>query len=90
MSKLRLNESIGDLWGYPDCGFNPRNPETRDLFLAVAGEAHACLYKMDWDLRIKRIENILSVIKDRMRKHWEERHASDLDRVLRKAKEVEE
>ena len=86
--KLVRKESIADLWGYPDCGFLQKAPETRDLFSEVVAEAHACLYKTDWDVRIKRIENILSVVKARMRKHWEEGHASDVDKILKKAKEV--
>jgi hypothetical protein len=87
--KLVYPESIADLWGYPDT-ISPKRPETKYLFLAIAGEAHACLKSADWEDRIRRIENILSVIKWRIRTHWEERHKSELDQLVRKkGKEVE-
>ena len=37
--------------------------------------------------RIRRIENCLVVIKERIRRHWESWHMSELDRLLKKAKE---
>ena len=64
----------------------PRRPETRTLFLAVAGEAEACLHNTDWEDRIRRMENILCVIRERIRRHWEQQHMSELDRLVLKAK----
>jgi len=87
--KLVAPESIADLWGYPDTR-RPKRPETKDLFLAIAEEARACLKRADWEDRIRRIENILSVIKWRIRTHWDEQHTSKLDQIVRKRKkEVE-
>ena len=70
MSRLKCKESIADLWGYPDCK-RPKRPSTEELFKAIAAEAEMCLRKADWDSRILRIENILSVIKWRIREFWE-------------------
>ena len=60
-SKLACKESIADLWGYPDGPVN--RPSTESLFGAIGAEASMCLLKADWEHRIRRIENILSVIK---------------------------
>ena len=85
--KLACKESIADLWGEP-YEVIPRAPTTESLFREISREAEMCLKETDWSGRISRIENLLSVIKARMRRHWEECHASDLDRTLKKAKEV--
>lgn len=85
-SRLACRESIADLWGYPDAPI-PRRPETKELFLAISMEAEMCLRKADWEDRVHRMENILAVIKWRMRMHWEESHMSELDKLVRKAKE---
>lgn len=61
-------------------------PETSTLFLAVAGEAEACLYRADWHDRIRRIETCLHIIRERMRRHWENWHQSALDRLVLKAR----
>ncbi len=84
--KLACKESIADLWGHPYCSY-PKTPDTESLFRAISAEAEMCLHKTNWDVCIRRIENILSIIKERMRRYWEEQHGSDLDRILRKAKE---
>jgi len=86
-SKLACPESIADLWGYPDAAV-PRRPETRELFMAVAREAEACLKRADWEVRIRRIENILSVIRWRILTHREACQETELDRLIKKAKEV--
>jgi hypothetical protein len=70
MSRLKYQESIADLWGYPDCK-RPKRPSTGELFKAIAAEAEMCLRKADWEPRIRRIENIISVIRWRIREHWE-------------------
>ena len=92
MSRLKCKESIADLWGYPDTR-RPRRPSTEELFKAIAAEAEMCLRRADWEPRIRRIENIISVIRWRIRRHWEEKHASDLDKLFsgarKKAKEKE-
>jgi hypothetical protein len=87
--KLAYAESIGYLWGYPDAD-RPRRPDTQALFRAIADEAEACLLRTNWEDRVRRIENILVVIKGRMRRHWEERHEVELDRLVRKAKKERE
>jgi hypothetical protein len=66
--KLAFRESIADLWGYPDGPV--RRPSTAMLIEAVSGEALACLKSTDLEDRIRRIENILSIIKWRMQAHW--------------------
>ena len=71
--------------GCPDAQV-PRSPSTKTLFLAIACEAEACLQKTDWETRVRRIENILSVIKWRIREFWEEQHESELDRLIEKKK----
>ena len=86
-SRLACKESIAHLWGYPEAKFGKR-PTTATLFTAIAGEALACLYRADWEDRIRRIENILSVVKFRIRTHREEQHQSELDSLVRQAKEV--
>ncbi len=86
-SRLACRESITDLWGYPDEPV-PRRPETRELFRAIVREAEMCLHKADWEDRIHRIENILSVIKWRISTHREACHETELDRLVKKAKEV--
>jgi len=83
--KLACPESIADLWGLPYCD-RPKRPSTQVLFLAIADEARACLRHANWETRIRRIENILVVIKARMRRHWEACHEVELDRLVDKAK----
>lgn len=83
--RLAYSESIADLWGYPDAE-RPRRPSTEDLFRAIVSEARGCLHSASWEDRIRRIENILCVVKERMRRHWEEMHESQLDRLVNKAK----
>jgi hypothetical protein len=64
--ELAYPELLGDLMA--------GKPSTARLFTAVAGEALACLFRAGWDIRIRRMENILSVIKRRMELHrisWE-------------------
>lgn len=63
-----------------------KRPETNELFEGLAGEALACLSHADWEDHIRRIENILVVIKERIRRFWEEQHESELDKLVRKAK----
>lgn len=65
-----------------------KRPSTDTLFLAVAGEAEACLVRTNWEDRIRRMENTIQVIKGRMRRFWEQQHESKLDKLVRKAKEV--
>jgi hypothetical protein len=82
--KLACKESISDIWGYP---YGPiKVPSTARLFTAIAAESFACLFHTDWDVRIKRIENCLSVIKSRMRLHWESWHEDQLNKLIIKAK----
>ena len=88
-SKLACPESIADLWGWPHCDI-PRRPNTARLFTAIAGEALACLSHMDWEIRIRRIENILSVIKWRIRQYWESWQENELNKLVKKLKEVDE
>lgn len=77
-----FRESIADLWGCPD---GPKKrPGTQELFEAVSREALACLSHTDWDVRVRRIENILSVIRWRMRSHQDEMHQRELDRMLKR------
>jgi hypothetical protein len=85
-SKLAFKESIADLWGWPDCDI-PKRPSTKVLFEAIAGEALACLSHADWETRIRRIENILSVLKWRISVFWEGQLDGELDRLVREAKE---
>jgi hypothetical protein len=63
---LAYPESIADIMA--------QKPSTARLFTAIAGEALICLFRADWETRIRRMENILSVIKRRMELHrisWE-------------------
>ena len=62
-------------------------PKTKTLFLAIAGEAESCLRQADWDERIRNIENLITVIRSRMRRFFEEQHASQLDKIVLKIKE---
>ena len=62
-------------------------PKTRTLFLAISGEAESCLRHTDWDERIRNIENLITVIRSRMRRFFEEQHASQLDKIVLKVKE---
>ena len=62
-------------------------PKTRTLFLAIAGEAESCLHHTDWDERIRNIENLVTVIRSRMRRFFEEQHTSQLDKIVFKVKE---
>ena len=62
-------------------------PKTRTLFLAIAGEAESCLSHADWDERIRNIENLVTVIRSRIRRFLEEQHASQLDKIVLKIKE---
>lgn len=64
-----------------------RKPKTETLFLAIAGEAEMCLRDTRWEERINRIENCVVVIKERIRRFWEDMHQSELDRLVRRAKE---
>ena len=82
--KLACKESIAELWG--DLHGPQRSPSTARLFTSIAAESFACLYHTDWDVRIKRIENCLSVIKYRMRLHWESWHEDQLDKLVKKTK----
>jgi hypothetical protein len=75
VTRLKNRESIADLWGYPE---GRKRPSTEELFSAVAAEAEMCLRKADWDSRIRRIENILSVIKWRIREFWENKHHEEV------------
>jgi len=61
-------------------------PKTRTLFLAIAGEAESCLKHADWDERIRNMENLITVIRSRMRRFFEEQHMSRLDKIVLKAK----
>ena len=65
-------------------------PKTRTLFLAIAGEAESCLRHADWDERIRNIENLVTLIRSRMRRFLEEQHASQLDKIVLKVKESDE
>jgi hypothetical protein len=64
-----------------------RRPKTSTLFLAIAGEAESCLVKTDWDERLRNIQNIVSMIRWRMDRHWEQWHESELEKLAKKAKE---
>jgi hypothetical protein len=87
-TKLACGESIADLWGYPDCE-KPVRPSTEKLFATIAAEASGCLKQSNWDERIRRMENILNVIKGRMNRFWESWHESELDKLfLQKKREV--
>ena len=86
-SRLACKESIAHLWSYPDSSCK-EPPSTERLFVAIAGEALACLFHADWEPRIRRIENILCVIKWRMKSFWESWHESELEKLVKKAKEV--
>ncbi len=79
--KLACPESIADLWGWPECNV-PKRPSTQALFLAIAYEARACLRHSNWEDSIRRMENILVVIKARMRRHWEACHEAELERLV--------
>ena len=83
--ELAYRESIADLWGYPEAKY-PKRPSTATLFRSITTEAQACLSRTDWEERIRRIENCLVVIKERMRGHSERIHSSELDRLVLKAK----
>jgi hypothetical protein len=83
---LACPESIAHLWGCP-YGRKPVRPSTARLFVAIAGEALACLFHTDWEVRIRRMENILSVIKWRIRHHWEQWYQYELVKLAKKAKE---
>ena len=65
-------------------------PKTRALFLSIAGEAESCLRHADWDERIRNIENLVTLIRSRMRRFLEEQHASQLDKIVLKVKESDE
>ena len=84
-SRLACPESIADLWGYPDAQ-GPMRPSTEALFLAISREARGCLGHAHWEESIWRMENILAVIKARMRSHWEEQLEAALERLVKKAK----
>ena len=84
--ELAYRESIADLWGYPEARY-PERPCSATLCVAIAGEAEACLHSANWEDRIRRIENCLVVIKERIRRHWESWHRSELDRLSKKDKE---
>ena len=84
--KLACKESIADLWGCPDAKY-PKKPETSDLFKAIGNEALACLSHTDWETSIRRIENILAVIRERMHMHWESWHESELEKKLKKKRD---
>jgi hypothetical protein len=62
-------------------------PKTKTLFFAIAGEAESCLRRADWDERIRNMENLITVIRSRMRRLFEEQHASKLDKIVLKVKE---
>ena len=65
-------------------------PDTRALFLAISGEALACLVRTNWDVHIRNIENLVTVIRWRMRRHWDEWHTSELEKLaLKEKKEVD-
>jgi hypothetical protein len=81
--KYACKESIAYLWDrYVLNG--RKGPSTLSLFEAIAGEAVSCLSHSDWDARINRIENILSVVKHRMQRYWDEWHMSELDKLVSK------
>jgi hypothetical protein len=85
---LAYPETIGDLWGHTD---GPRKPpSTARLFSAIAAEAFWCLFHTDWDVRIRRIENILSVLKWRIEDHRRSWEFSQLDKLVREAKKERE
>ena len=79
---LECPESIAHLWDQPHPG-KPIRPSTPRLFTAIAGEALACLHKADWENRIRRIENILSVIKWRIRSHREEWQEGEIEKLVK-------
>ena len=76
------------LFAMPELAVNeyPKRPSTATLFRAISTETQACLSRTDWEERIRRIENCLVVIKERMRGHSERIHSSELDRLVLKAK----
>ena len=86
MNKLACKESIAYLWGYPDGSV--KKPGTLELFKAISGEALVCLSRTDWEDRIRRIENILSVIKWRMERHRERVFEDELERFVESARRV--
>jgi hypothetical protein len=83
-SKLACPESIAHLWGYPDGPV--AKPSTETLFQAIIGEAFACLHYSDWEPRIRRIENILTVIKWRIDQFQSDQRWTELDKLMEKAK----
>ena len=87
MNKLECKESIADLWGFPNANV-PKVPSTEELFKAIAGEATACLYYAGWDIRIRRIENILSVIKARIAMFQLNKNQSELESLVKKEEMV--
>ena len=82
--QLACKESIAELWGHPDGPV--RSPSTARLFTSIAAESFACLFHTDWDVRIMRIENILSVIKFRMNLHWESWYEDQLNKLVKRNK----
>jgi len=82
---LACPESIAHLWEHPNAS-RPVQPSTARLFTAIAGESLACLFHVDWEVRIRRIENILCVIKRRMRRFWESWQDSEMEKLVKKAK----
>jgi len=88
MNDLECKESIAYLWGYPHAIY-PRKPTTLELFEAITREVEACLHSTDWETRIRRIENILSVIKCRMEMFRQEQLLSDIDKLVKELKECD-
>ena len=82
--KLACKESIAYLWAYPS--ELVRSPSTERFFTAMAAESFACFFHTDWEVRIKRIENTLSVIKSRMELHWESWYEDQLKKLVKETK----
>ena len=63
-----------------------RYPESRQLFLAIAGEAEACIHRTDWERRMENIRNLLTVIRSRITAHRERMFDAELERLVRSAR----
>ena len=65
-----------------------KKPKTGTLFLAIAGEAEACMRRTDWDRRLNNIQNIVTVIRSRMNCHWQRWHESELEKLIEKSRKA--
>jgi hypothetical protein len=73
---------------YPVGSKRRQRPDTETLFRAIAGEAQACLKTTSWGPRIRNIERLVSIIRWRMRKHWENKHHEEVMKNVESANRV--